>query len=361
MLVPLYNSPMKIFDTHLAKTPQILYSAKINFADQTDVNYHLLGSIPLGHEDPGLFGKGRFESINRKVKEQIDMMELVDHRDTITHEKIITKNPSLHEKKNLTFEEKRKRLEAGIEELKMKTGRLERASEETQRLLNQTVESLEGEKMKTERLERDKASRYEGEIVTMRNKLWKMACTMESTKKKISLPSWMDNIRKTRNQSAHLTDLATVMKLADKYPDYFDILLDTIYGAPKDEIKLLVDADKTGKNQVYKILNDRGSAFHNQYANTCMKPFNLWLSAVRSLQHIQSATADKSSSDHESSVQKQKAEVQKLIREWDAAFDVDRWKWDTNTEKCRELIYSDYRDRDLLPRMWKSFGVQEEE
>lgn len=274
-------------------------------------------------------------------------MELVDHRDTITHEKIITNNPSLHEKKNLTFEEKMNIMKAD--------------NEKSRRDFNQAMKRLDLCLLKTEILETEKASRYEGETVAMRNKLWKMAFNMESTSQKRSVPSWMDNIRKTRNQSAHLTDLATVMKLADKYPDYFDILLDTIYGAPKDEIKLLVDEDNTGKNQVYKILNDRGSAFHNQYANTCIDPFNLWLSAVRSLQHIQSATADKSSSDHESSVQKHNAEVQKLIREWDAAFDVDKLKWGTNTEECRELIYSDYRDRDLLPRMWKSFCFQEEE
>ncbi|TGO43535.1 hypothetical protein BOTNAR_2744g00010 [Botryotinia narcissicola] len=357
MLVPLYDSPMKIFDTHLAQTPQILYSAKINFADQTDVNYHLLGSIPLGHEDLGLFGKSRFESINSKVKEQIDMMELVDHRDTITHEKIITNNPILHEKKNLTFEEKINSMRADIEKSKRDSEESKRDSEESRRDLNQVMERLDLCLLKTERLEIEKASRYEGETINMRKKLWKMACIMESTRQKISVPSWMENIRKRRNQSAHLTDLATVMKLADKYPDYFDILLDTIYGASKSEIKLLICADKTGENQVYRILNDRGSAFHNQYANTCIKPFNFWLSAVRGLQNIQSATADKSSSVHESCVQKQKAEVQKLIREWDAAFDVDKLKWDTNTEKCRELIYSDYRDRDLLPRMWKSFGV----
>ncbi|TGO31452.1 hypothetical protein BHYA_0760g00010 [Botrytis hyacinthi] len=316
----------------------------LNMFDQTDVPYHLVGSIHLSHEDIGLFGKGRFESISPKLKEQVDVMKLVEHRDTITHEKMITNNPSLHEKKNLAFEKNIKRMKADIEELK--------------RVLNQTIESLEREKMKTEI---EKASRYEGETVNMRKKLWIMMCIMEASKQKISEPPWMKIYRKKRNQSAHLTDLETMMKLADKYPDYFDILLDAIYGAPKNGIKVLIDADKTGGNQVYRILSDRGSAFHNHYANTCIKPFNLWLSALHGLRNIQSATADKSFSDHESCVQKQKAEVQKLIREWDAAFDVDKSKWDTNTRKCREMIYTDYKDRDLLPRLWKSFGVQGEE
>ncbi|KAF7887793.1 hypothetical protein EAF00_010087 [Botryotinia globosa] len=348
MLVPLYYSPMKIFDTHLAQTPQIPYSAKINFADQTDVKYHLLGSIPLGHKDLGLFGKGRFESINSKVKEQIDMMELVDHRDTITHEKIITNNPILHEKKNLTFEEKLNSMKA--------------ASEESKRDLGQAMERLDLCLLRVKRLETEKVSRYEGETINMRQKLWKMACIMENTRQKISVPSWMETIRKRRNQAAHLTDLATVMMLADEYPDYFDILLDTIYGAPKSEISLLIRADKTDEDQVYRILNERGSAFHNYYANTCINPFNLWLSAVRGLQKLQSATANKPpSSDHESSVQNQKAEVQKSIREWDAAFGVDRLKMGTNIKECRKIIYTDYKSRDLLPRMWKSFGVQEEE
>ncbi|KAF5870374.1 uncharacterized protein Bfra_009758 [Botrytis fragariae] len=352
MFVPFYSSLTKIFDTYKSQTPQD------SQRKQTDAIYHLLGSISLNDEDIKLFGEDCVESIKPKVKKQVDMMKLVGHRDTLTHEKIITNNPSLHEKKNLTFKET-------LEEMRADT-------KETKRVLDQTIESLEIEKMKIEglerekikierkieRLEREKVSRYEGETANMRRQLWIIACTKKDPKQQIPEPMWMKSARKRRNHLAHQTDLETVMKLADDYPKVYDILLETVYGVPKNEIKLLLDADKTGGNQVYNILNDRGSAFHNRYANTCVEPFNLWLSAVRSLQETQSATAKKPSSDYESCVQKQKAEVQKSIREWDAAFKVDKLKRDTKTKKCQRMIYKDYEDRDLFPRIWESFGVE---
>ncbi|TGO73637.1 hypothetical protein BELL_0345g00110 [Botrytis elliptica] len=386
MFVPPYSSLIKILDTHVPQTPQILYSAKINFADQIDVSYHFLGSIPLSHEDIGLFEKDRFESINKKVKEQLDMMKLVGHRDTITHEKIITNNPSLHEKKNLTFDEKMKELKADFAELKraleadigelkraseadirdlkgekVRTERLERVLEtglervlDTEKVKTERLERvLETEKVKTERLERDKMLRYEGETVNMRKRLWEMTRDNTDSTQKIYESTSMKTARKQRNRSAHQTDLDTVMKLADKDPQSYDILLDAIYGASKKDIKLLIDADKTGGNQVYNILNDRGSAFHNHYANTCIKPFNLWLSVVRGLQSIQSNTANKPSSDHESCVRTQKSKVQESIREWDAALEVDKSKRDTNTKTCQREILKDYEDRDLIPYIQK--------
>ncbi|KAF7916430.1 uncharacterized protein EAE98_010729 [Botrytis deweyae] len=319
-------------------------------------------------------------------------MKLVGHRDTITHEKIITNNPSLHEKKNLTFDEKMKELKADFGELKraleadigelkraseadirdlkgekVRTERLERVLEtekvkterlervlETEKVKTERLERvLETEKVKTERLERDKMLRYEGETVNMRKRLWEMTRDNTDSTQKIYESTSMKTARKQRSRSAHQTDLDTVMKLADKDPQSYDILLDAIYGASKKDIKLLIDADKTGGNQVYNILNDRGSAFHNHYANTCIKPFNLWLSVVRGLQSIQSNTANKPSSDHESCVRTQKAKVQESIREWDAALEVDKSKRDTNTKTCQREILKDYEDRDLIPYIQK--------
>ncbi|KAF7890916.1 uncharacterized protein EAF01_010725 [Botrytis porri] len=336
---------------------------------QTDVVYHLLGNIPLNNEDIELFGKGTFKSIKPKVKEQVDMMELVGHRDTITHEKIITNNPSLHEKKNLMFEERVKDMKADIEELKRTSEGSKRTSEELKRALEEWKRASEESKIvaeeskivadqRIEMLEREKQKRYEGETANMRKQLWRMVFAKKEHKQKISEPEWMKIARKGRNHLAHQTDLGAVMKLADDHPEFYDILLDTMYGVPKHEIKLLLEADKAGENQVYNILNDRGTAFHNRYANACVEPFNSWLSAVRSLRDIQSATTKKSFFDYESCVQKQRAEVRKSIRKWDAAFKVDKLKRDNRTKKCQEIIYKDYEDRNLLPLIWKFFGVQ---
>ncbi|KAM0133713.1 hypothetical protein ACHAP3_005841 [Botrytis cinerea] len=314
---------------------------------QTNVAYHLLGNISLSHEDFKLFGKGHLKSIKPKVKEQVNRMELIRHADTITHEKIITNNPTLYDKKNLTFKKKIDGMEADIEELK-------RVSEESKRVSDQTIERLERDKKKTYR---EKKQRYIGETVNMRNRLIQMTSSrLHLQQQQQNEPKWMADARKERNYSAHETDLNTVLMLAHENPGFFDILFDTIYGVPKNEIKLLLDADKTGENQVYNILDDRGSAFHNHYANTCVKPFNSWLSAVRDLQDIQSATMNKASSDHEIYVRKQKSEVKKLVREWDAAFKVDEAKRDTKTKECQKIIWEDYLDRGLPPLIKESIG-----
>lgn len=303
---------------------------------QTDVAYHLLGNISLGHEDFKLFGKDHLKSIKPKVKEQVDRMELIRHSDTITHEKIITNNPSLYDEKNLTFKEKIDWMEADIKELKRVSAELKR------------------EKVKTYR---EKKQGYIGETVSMRNRLIRMTSSrVPLQQQQQNEPKWMVIARKKRNYSAHEPDLNTVLMLACEYPEFFDILFDTIYGVPKNETKLLLDADKTGENQVYNILDDRGSAFHNHYADTCVKPFNSWLSAVRGLQDIQSTTMNKASSGHKICVRKQKSEVQKLVREWDAAFKEDEAKRDTGTKKCQKIIWEDYLDRGLLPLIKESIG-----
>ncbi|KAF7959370.1 hypothetical protein EAE96_000990 [Botrytis aclada] len=249
-------------------------------------------------------------------------MELVGHKDTITHERIITNNPNLHEKKNLTFAKSLKEVKADIQELKRAS---DKKFKELKRTSDQAIMELKRTSDQTiKELKREKEKRYEGETANMRKRLWQMMCTKKELGQKILEPTWMKVARRGRNDLAHETDLETVMKLADEHPKFYDILLDTIYGAPKSDIKLLLDADKTGENQVYDILDERGSAFHNHYARTCVKPLNLWLSAVRCLRDIESASTNKPSSDYENHVQKQKAEVQKSIREWHTAFQVDR-------------------------------------
>lgn len=298
----------------------------------------------------------------------MDRMELVRHTDTITHEKIITNNPSLDNILNLAFEKKMEGMEADIEELKrgteeskrdiellkIDTEELKRDSEESKRVSDQIIERLERDKKKTYR---EKKQGYIGETVSMRNRLIRMTSSrVPLQQQQQNEPKWMAIARKKRNYSAHEPDLNTVLMLACEYPDFFDILFDTIYGVPKNETKLLLDADKTGENQVYNILDDRGSAFHNHYADTCVKPFNSWLSAVRGLQDIQSATMNKASSDHKSCVRKQKSEVQKLVREWDTAFKEDEAKRDTGNKKCQKIIWEDYLDRGLLPLIKESIG-----
>ncbi|TEY81057.1 hypothetical protein BOTCAL_0035g00010 [Botryotinia calthae] len=284
-----------------------------------------IGKLTLNfHEDFKLFGKGPLKSIKPKVKEQVDRMELVRHADAITQEKIITNNPTLHDKNNLTFKGRIERMEADIKELKRALEESTRSLEGWDRVLNQRVEMLE----------RDNRKRYIGETVNMRNRLIQMTLHNVRLQWQKHDPEWMATARKERNHLAHETDLGAVMTLAHEDPEFFDFLFDTIYGVPKKEIKLLFDTEETGGNQVYKILDERGSAFHNHFANTCVKPFNAWLSAVRDLQDIKSASVNKSSSDHESSVRKQKAKIQKSIREWDAAFKEGQSKRDTCMNKA---------------------------
>ncbi|KAF7881635.1 uncharacterized protein EAF02_006323 [Botrytis sinoallii] len=122
-----------------------------------------------------------------------------------------------------------------------------------------------------------------------------------------------------QNELAYDINLSTTIKQADMHPDYFDICFTY---APKDHIKILLEWDKTGENQVYSILSDHGEAWHKGFANTCPMPFGDWLEAIYCLHHYETNMLPGASTLEY--IQLQKEEIEKCFQEWNEAYTTDR-------------------------------------
>ncbi|KAK6594642.1 hypothetical protein H4I96_10373 [Botrytis cinerea] len=106
-------------------------------------------------------------------------------------------------------------------------------------------------------------------------------------------------------------NLVTTINKADLYPAYFDICVDTVFGAPKNLISRLLEWDKTREYQVYRIFGDHGETWHRGFANTCPKPFKTWLSSIICLEKYGSAISNNPPPDLEILIQDQKEQVKK--------------------------------------------------
>lgn len=119
-------------------------------------------------------------------------------------------------------------------------------------------------------------------------------------------------------------DLAITIKKADLFPVYFDICVDTVFGAPKNLINRLLEWDKTREHQVYRIFSDHGEAWYRGFANTCPNPFKTWLSSIICLEKYESTISNNPSPDLEILIQDQKEQVKNAIQEWREAYTNDR-------------------------------------
>ncbi|TGO86886.1 hypothetical protein BPOR_0269g00080 [Botrytis porri] len=146
-------------------------------------------------------------------------------------------------------------------------------------------------------------------------------------------------------------NLSTAMNQADRHPAYFDICLNTGFGAPKDLINRLLKWNKAGEYQVYRIFGDHGEAWHKGFADTCPKPFKTWLSSIVCPQKLESAVFHDSSPNLEILIQYQKEQVKKSIQEWDEAYTADRSNYGKKRKQCRKTIEEDYRERELIARI----------
>ncbi|KAF7935756.1 hypothetical protein BELL_0106g00110 [Botrytis elliptica] len=206
---------------------------------------------------------------------------------------------------------------------------------------------------------------YAGGVVSIRNQLAQMFLrTTQIVQRKQQIANPID-IRVNvydQNELAYDVNLSTTINQADMHPDYFDICLDTVFGAPKNHIKILLEWDKTGENQVYSILSDHGEAWHKGFANTCPAPFRDWLEAIYCLHHYESNMLPGGSSlDHMlpggsslEYIRMQKEGVEECFQEWNEAYTTDRSNYGKKRKECQKIITEDYRKRGLIPRIKKN-------
>ncbi|THV49294.1 hypothetical protein BGAL_0202g00130 [Botrytis galanthina] len=204
------------------------------------------------------------------------------------------------------------------------------------------------------KLEKYRDREYAGGVVCIRNRLAKMfLSSAQNAQRKQQIANPID-VRVNvcdQNALAYDVNLSTTINQADMHPDYFDICLDTVFGAPKDLINDLLKWDKTGEYQVYSILGDHGEAWHKGFANTCPNPFKTWLSSTVCLQKYETAISHDKSSDLESLIQNQKEQVKKSIQEWHSSYATDRSNYGKKRKECQKIIKEDYRDRGLITRI----------
>ena len=146
-------------------------------------------------------------------------------------------------------------------------------------------------------------------------------------------------------------NLVTTINKADLYPAYFDICVDTVFGAPKNLISRLLEWDKTREYQVYRIFGDHGETWHRGFANTCPKPFKTWLSSIICLEKYGSAISNNPPPDLEILIQDQKEQVKNAIQEWRETYTNDRANWGEKRAECQKIIEEDYVERELIPRI----------
>ncbi|THV50495.1 hypothetical protein BGAL_0148g00190 [Botrytis galanthina] len=163
-------------------------------------------------------------------------------------------------------------------------------------------------------------------------------------------PKDMKDTKDVRNWFAHEIDLDTTFEQMALY-NQFDICSITVFGQTQNKIKELLTWDKDGECEVYNIFNEHGEAWHNQFANTCIEPFNKWLSAIYALKGTESAMLENPFSYFEARIQKQKDGIKEAIREWNETFMTDKSKRGESTRTCRKLIKKDYIDRGLMDQI----------
>ncbi|KAF7948549.1 uncharacterized protein EAE97_003960 [Botrytis byssoidea] len=297
----------------------------------TQIPYSLVGRVPLAPQSMKQLESGDIGPMQSKVKGNVNFTALVLHRDTFTCERILTNDPTRHERTNLTLYE----VLADLKELKQHK---ETSKEEFQTL-----------KAKFQKVENDKRRRHAGEVVNMRDRLARLVLSAKEDKQRklqVRDPKDMKDTKHDRNRFAHEIDLDTTLEQMALY-NQFDICSITVFGETQNNIKELLTWDKDGECEVYNIFNEHGAAWHHQFANTCIEPFNKWLSAIYALKEIESAMLENPSSYFEARIQKQKDGIKEAIREWKETFMTDNSKRGKRTRKCRELIRKDYTDRGL--------------
>ncbi|TGO52024.1 hypothetical protein BCON_0149g00120 [Botryotinia convoluta] len=221
-------------------------------------------------------------------------------------------------------------------------------------MLHNIKSSLQKLKCDIQMLQDYRDREYAGGVVSIRNQLAQMfLSSTQNAQRKQQIANPIDvriNVY-DQNELAYDVNLSTTIKQADLHPVYFDICLDTVFGAPKDLINRLLEWDKTREYQVYSIFGDHGEAWHKGFANTCPKPFKTWLSSILCLQKLESAISHNASPDLEILIQNQKEQVKKSIQEWDSSYTTDRSNHGKKRKECRKIIEEDYRERGLLTRI----------
>ncbi|TGO09079.1 hypothetical protein BTUL_0180g00120 [Botrytis tulipae] len=357
----------------------------------TQIPYSLVGRVPLAPQSMKQLESGDIGSMQSKVKGNVNFTALVLHRDTFTCERILTNDPTRHERTNLTLHEVladlkelkqhgktsteeirklKKHEETSTEEIRKLKKHEETSTEEIRKLEKheetptEEIRKLEKheetpkEKFQTleekfQKVENDKRRRHAGEVVNMRDQLARLVLSAKENKQRkqqVHDPKEMKDTKDDRNWFAHEIDLDTTFEQMALY-NQFDICSITVFGETQNKIKELLTWDKDGECEVYNIFNEHGAAWHNQFANTCIEPFNKWLSAIYALKEIESAMLENPFSYFEARIQKQKDGIKEAIREWKETFMTDKSKRGKRTRKCRELIRKDYTDRGLMDQI----------
>ncbi|KAF7897096.1 hypothetical protein EAF00_005324 [Botryotinia globosa] len=285
---------------------------------------------------------GDIGSMQSKIKGNVDLTALVLHRDTFTCERILTNDPTRHERTNLTLHG----VLADLKDLKQ----FKKTSTEEIRKLKQFKKTSTEEIWK---LKNDKKRRHAGEVVNMRDRLAELVLSAKENKQRkqqVHDPEDMKDTKDDRNRFAHQIDLDTTLEQMALY-NQFDICSITVFGETQNNIKELLTWDKDGECEVYNIFNEHGEAWHHQFANTCIEPFNKWLSAIYALKETESAMLENPFSYFEARIQKQKDGIKEAIRKWNETFMTDKSKRGKRTGEFRELIRKDYIDRGLMDQI----------
>ncbi|KAF7933087.1 uncharacterized protein EAE97_008854 [Botrytis byssoidea] len=159
------------------------------------------------------------------------------------------------------------------------------------------------------KLQKYRDREYAGGVVSIRNRLAQIfLSSTQNAQRKQQIANPIDVRVNVYDQDklAYDVNLSTTINQADMHPDYFDICLETVFGAPKDLINDLLEWDETREYQVYRILGDHGEAWHKGFANTCPKSFKTWLSSIVCLQKYESAISHDTFPDLEILIQNQK-------------------------------------------------------
>ncbi|KAF7949204.1 hypothetical protein EAE96_008371 [Botrytis aclada] len=208
--------------------------------------------------------------------------------------------------------------------------------------------------MRIRKLENDKKRRYAGEVFYVRNQLARSVLSPEEfkqCKQQVHDLKDVSAIKEVRDHFAHEIDLDTTLEQIAAHPDQFEICSSSVFGETWNNIQELLTWDEDGECEVYNIFNQRGEAWHNQFANTCIVPFNKWLSAIYALKETESAILEKPSFSFTTRIQKQKGGIKEAIREWNETFMADKSKRGKKAGTCQELIRKDYTDRGLMDQI----------
>ncbi|TGO59045.1 hypothetical protein BOTNAR_0170g00220 [Botryotinia narcissicola] len=322
----------------------------------TTIPYSLVGRVPLAPQSIKQLESGDIGSTQSKIKGNVNFTALVLHRDTFTCERILTNDPTRHERTNLTLhgvladlKELKQHKKTSTEEIRKLKQHKKTSTEEIRKLKKYEKTSTE----ETRKLKNDKKRRHAGEVVNMRDRLARLVLSTNENKQRkqqVHDPKDMKDTKDVRNQFAHEIDLNTTFEQMALY-NQFDICSITVFGETQNKIKELLTWDKDGECEVYNIFNERGEAWHNQFANTCIEPFNKWLSVIYALKETEPAMLENPFSYFEAHIQKQKDGIKEAIREWNETFMTDKSKRGKRTGKCRELIRKDYIDRGLMDQI----------